>query len=69
MNNDEHFDRVPEQNLNFQFEFVYCILCAFGQTSVAVARMSTDDASRLKNSCSRSCLGRVSVMTGLVLLG
>ena len=36
-----------------------CILCTFGQTSVAVARMSTDDASKLKSSCSRSCLGRV----------
>ena len=29
---------------------------------VAVAHMSTDDASRLKNSCSRTCLGLVSVM-------
>ena len=25
--------------------------------------MPTDDASRLKNSCSRSCLGRVSVLS------
>ena len=39
-----------------------CILRTFGQTSVAVTRMSTEKASRLKNSCSRSCLGLVSVM-------
>ena len=32
------------------------------ETSVAVTRMSTEKASRLKNSCSRSCLGLVSVM-------
>ena len=31
-------------------------------TSVAVARMSSDDASRLKILCSRPCLGLVSVM-------
>ena len=24
LNIDEHFDRVPKQNLKFQFEFVYC---------------------------------------------
>ena len=24
MNIDEHFDRVSKQNLEFQFEFVYC---------------------------------------------
>ena len=29
---------------------------------VPVAHMSTDDASKLKNSCSRTCLGLVSVM-------
>ena len=39
-----------------------CILCTFGQISVAVTRMSTEKASKLKNSCSRSCLGLVSVM-------
>ena len=31
--------------------------------------MSTDDASRLKNSCSRSCLGRVSVLSLSVFFG
>ena len=57
---DEHFDRVPKQNLKFQFEFVYC--APLGKpVYTAVARMSTDDASRLTNSCSRSCLGPVSV--------
>ena len=40
MNIDEHFDRVSKQNLKFQFQFV-----SFGQTSVAAARMSSDDAS------------------------
>ena len=60
MNIDEHFDWVSKQNPKFQF--LICILCTFGQTSVAVTRMSTEKASRLKNSCSRSCLGLVSVM-------
>ena len=51
MNIDEHFDWVSKQNLKFQFEFVDC-----APLRVAVAHMSTDDASRLKNSCSRTCL-------------
>ena len=58
MNIDEHFDRVSKQNLKFQFDFVDC-----APLRVAVAHMSTDDASRLKNSCSRTCLGRVSVLS------
>ena len=58
---DEHFDWVSKQNLKFQFEFVDC-----APLRVAVAHMSTDDASRLKNfmlsDMSRPCLGLVSVM-------
>ena len=44
MNIDEHFDWVSKQNLKFQFEFVDC-----APLRVAVAHMSTDDASRWKN--------------------
>ena len=57
MNIDEHFDRASKQNPEFQFEFVYC--APLGKPVLAVAGMSTDDASKLKSSCSRSCLGRV----------
>ena len=48
--------KIHNSNLNLY-------IVHFGQPSVAVARMSTDDASRLKSSCSRSCLGRVSVLS------
>ena len=39
-----------------------------GQTNVAVPRMSTDDASRLKNSCSRPCLVGISVRDASVVV-
>ena len=44
MNIDEHFDLVSTQNLKSQFEFVYCAPWA-KPVYIAVARMSTDDAS------------------------
>ena len=44
--------KIQHSNLNLY-------IVHLGQTSVAVASMSTDDASKLKSSCSRSCLGRV----------
>ena len=61
MNIDEHFDRVSRQNQNSNLNLNIAHLS--GQTNVAVARMSTDDASRLKNSCSRPCLVGISVLS------
>ena len=51
------FSKIKNSNVNLN------IVHLSGQTNEAVARMSTDDASRLRNSCSRPCLVGVSVLS------